>query len=462
MRIKNRYLGLCLVMLAIMNLRLYAQDPLEKYVELGLAQNITLQQQQISYEKALAGLAEAKSYFFPTASLQGGYQTGGGGRTIQLPVGDLLNPVYQTLNQLTQSSAFPSIQNETITFLPRNYYDLALKSSLPLLHTDLKHQRDIHQTQVGMSLLEIDRYKRALIKDIKVAYFQVQRAYQAIRITQSALDLALASQQVHQKLLEAGKGLPAYLQKAKAEVAEAQHQHIQAQNQWKKAKYYFNSLLNREADAQIDGEENVEEDKWIEEAQAHLHQQTFAVTGREEIKLLESGLQIYESLVKKEKQYIIPQVYAFGQFGAQAEGLKVNEKAPYYIVGVQMEWNVFAGNRHKHKIRQSQLDGLHAQRAMEKAKLDLEMSQRMAFDDLSTAIAQYYSAKEQAQAAAAYKRLIDKGYEEGMNSHLESIEARNAWTQASLALIMSTFQVRIAQANLEREKADKALPTPLQ
>src|SRR5690606_14605654 len=99
------------------------QDVLEHYITEGIASNLVLKRRHVSLEKATYGLRMAKSMFLPAVSLQAGYQTADGGRNIPLPVGDLLNPVYRTLNQLTQSDQFPYIENETINFLPRNYYD---------------------------------------------------------------------------------------------------------------------------------------------------------------------------------------------------------------------------------------------------------------------------------------------------------------------------------------------------
>jgi outer membrane protein len=434
-----------------MPIRLLAQNPLEQYLEEAMSQNITLQQQQISYQKAVLGFAMAKSYFYPSATLQGGYQTGGGGRTIDLPIGDLLNPVYQTLNQLTQSSSFPQIQNESITFLPVNYYDVSIKTSIPLLHTDLNHQKALQQEQIGMTLLEIERYKRILIQEVSIAYYQVLSAYQATLITKSALQLAESSEKVNVKLLESGKGLPAYVQRSKAEVAEANHQYIHSVNQLAKAKYYFNSLLNKEAEAEINLVDPTQAE--LASAMQWTEQQALSVSKREELALLQSILKQRSIAIQKEKQYVIPQVYAFGQFGAQAEGLRIHANAPYYLVGVQLEWSLFAANRNKHKIRQSQYEWKGSQLALEKAKVDLQLAAKIAFDALQTAIAQYHSAQAQLEAASTYKRLIDKGYEAGIHSHLETLDARNAWTRASLAEVISKFQVLIAKVTLDRELA---------
>src|SRR5690606_8530449 len=139
-------------------------------------------------------------------------------RNIPLPIGDMLNPVYSTLNQLTQSDNFPQIENETINFLPRNYRDAHIRATMPIINTAIGHNRRIHEQQVRLSELEVDTYKRELVKEIKVAYYNYLTGLQAVQIYRSALDLANEGKRANEKLVESGKGLPAYVLRSGSEV----------------------------------------------------------------------------------------------------------------------------------------------------------------------------------------------------------------------------------------------------
>ena len=124
---------------------------LDEYIEMGFQQNIVLQQKSISAEKALLSLQSAQSLYQPTLAFQGGYQTGEGGRSISFPVGDMLNPVYATLNQLTKSAAFPQINNVETNFFPRNFYDVKLTSAIKfntfMERSSQKRKRQNHRAQ---------------------------------------------------------------------------------------------------------------------------------------------------------------------------------------------------------------------------------------------------------------------------------------------------------------------------
>jgi hypothetical protein len=52
--------------------------------------------------------------YLPNISFGASYSLSDGSRTIDLPLGDLLNPVYKSLNQLTSSTAFPKLQNQSV------------------------------------------------------------------------------------------------------------------------------------------------------------------------------------------------------------------------------------------------------------------------------------------------------------------------------------------------------------
>jgi outer membrane protein len=90
---------LVLPMLLLLSVSVSAQGPLDEYVAVALQSNLVLKEKSVSLDKAMLAIREAKTLFGPTVSLETQYTVAQGGRAISLPVGDLLNPVYATLNQ---------------------------------------------------------------------------------------------------------------------------------------------------------------------------------------------------------------------------------------------------------------------------------------------------------------------------------------------------------------------------
>ncbi|RXK85294.1 TolC family protein [Filimonas effusa] len=425
---------------------LKAQDStLDRYIQEGFAKNLVLQQKSISLAKALYGLQSAKSLYLPTVAFMFDYTTADGGRDIPLPLGDLLNGVYGTLNQLTSSNNFPHLENQQINFLPQNFYDGKVRTSVPIINSDIGYNKKIQEQQVTLQGYEVELYKRELVKSIKTAYYNYLSSLQAIHIYESTLQLAQESRRVNEKLLENGKGLPAYILRATSEVESINAQITGAQQQAENARLYFNSLLNRDAQASIDTS-GIDEVKALTEA-------TNGVESREELKSLQQVIGLNETVVKMNRRFNVPKLNGFLDLGSQAQNWKFNGQSRYYMAGLQLSFPIFSGNRNTYKIKQSELDVRNAQLNLSHVKQQLELSINVARNNLTAALHSYQSSLKQLEAASSYFRLIDKGYKAGTNTFIETVDARTHLTSAQLSATINKYKVLIAVTNLERETA---------
>jgi outer membrane protein TolC len=69
----------------------------------------------------------------------------------------------------------------------------------------------------------------------------------------------------------------------------------------------------------------------------------------------------------------------------------------------------------------------------------------------------FRASQKQFDLANAYSNLIDKGYKEGVNSYVETLDARSQWTNAHLLVNINQFKILIAAAQVEREAASYPL-----
>lgn len=425
-------------------------NSLDAYIDTAFANNIVLKQKNISLQKAGYALETAKGLFYPTVAFQAGYQTADGGRDIQLPLGDLLNGAYATLNQLTQSNKFPQLANERINFLPTNFYDAKIRTTVPIINTDISYNKKITEQQLVISEYETEIYKRELVKNVKTAYYNYRTALEAVKIYQSALQLAEEGKRVNEKLLENGKGLPAYILRATSEIENAKAQMIAAQQQQNNAQRYFNFLLNRDQMALID---TVDIPGTGVEALQVLTTKDIATTQREELKVLKEAITLNATVLRMNKAVYYPKLNGFLDLGSQAQNWKFNAQSRYYMAGLQLDVPIFSGFRNRNKIKQSDLDVKNAELQLDQAKQQLDLAGNVAANNLLSACQTLLSSQKQLEAAETYQRLIDRGYKEGVNTYIETIDARNQLTQAQLAVAINQYKVLIAAANVERETA---------
>ncbi len=422
---------------------------LDEYVTTAFQQNITLQQKTIQVEKAMIALKTAQSLYQPTVAFQGGYQSGQGGRSIAFPVGDLLNPVYSTLNALTKSTAFPQIANVETNFFPRDFYDVKVQTSMPLYNKDISYNKQIQEQSISLQREDVSLYKRELVKQIKTAYFQYLLSLGLQKVYDNALNLAMEGKKVNEKLLANGKGLPAYLLRSDSEIANIQAQMADAAKQSQAAQMYFNFLLNRElrAEIRIDFE--------VEKALAAVYSVTPGV--REELSFLSKSIGLQETVLKMNESFYLPKVSGFVSLGSQSTIYDINTKSAYYFLGLQMDIPIFTGKRNLYKIKQTQLDIASAKNAYDLSSKQFNMAAEIAQKNVQSSLVSFQASTKSYEAASAYLRLIEKGYKEGVSTYLETVDARNQWMNATINYQLKQFNVLIAAAAYEREAASYPL-----
>ena len=432
----------------------FPQALLEKYVEEGISNNIVLKQKQISLDKAMYALNIATSYFFPSINLEGNYTSGEGGRNILFPVGDIVNPIYQTLNQLTQSNRFPLIDNVKTNFFPFHYYDIKLRTTMPIINTDLIFGRNIQRGQVVLQEYEVDVYKRELIKEIKTAYYNYLSAISSEKIYRDALVVAEEGKRVNESLVKNGEGLRVYILRSEGEISEINTRIVEAGNNVQRARRYFNFLLNKDLEENIDISYDIS--LKISEIDSILAGEN-NLLNREELKMMETGIDINESFLSMSKLYWIPKVSAFIDLGVQDQLYNYNSNSRYYLLGLQLSVPIFETFRNRYKIDTAELEVKNSQLNLDLTRNQIKLTQSIARSDLLAARQNYYTSIKKLEAAKSYQELIENGYKEGANTFIETVDARAQLTHASLMLNINTTKVLAALANYERETANEKI-----
>lgn len=418
----------------------------DNYVQEGLKSNLVLQQKNVSLQQAQQSLQIAKSYFLPSVNVLADYTSGQGGRSIALPIGDLLNPVYASLNQMTQSDAFPQVENVNQNFFPKDFYDARIRTSLPLVNTDLYINRNIQSQQVMLKQYDVEAYKRQLVLEIKTAYYSQVAAEAAVKIYESALTLVHKNVEINESLLRNGKSLPANVLRSRSEMERVNAELNSSRNQVRNARQYLNFLLNRDLDAEVNTTASLENIGFVVDTSAQAD-------NREEVQIIKTQQDINESVLRMSRLSRLPKVNAFMDLGTQASSWKYNGDSRYYLVGVQLSLPIFQGFRNSITIRQNKLEIEKTSQHLTNSTKQLELTATLAKNQLQTTLENYKAAQEQLKSAQSYFHLIEKGYKEGVNSLIEFLDARNQFTNSQLQVNLRQLEVLTAQARVERETA---------
>jgi outer membrane protein len=428
----------------------FGQDILNDYVKYGLDNNLALQQKQSGYQKSIEALREARGLFYPDISFNARYTISEGGRVIDFPVGDLLNPVYSTLNMLTSSNLFPRVENEQILFLRPHEQETKLRLIQPVINTDIYYNSRIKKELTVFNEEDVNQYKRELTAEIKKAYYNVATADGVFSMLKDTRKLLTENIRVNKKLVENDKVTLDYLYRSETELSKFDQELQNSEKNKKIACAYFNFLLNKPL---TDSVIIQEPESYPALSNYTLDFTKSAFDNREELKKLSSYSIITGLQVDLNKSGVIPDMFLAVDYGIQGTDYRFNRDQDYLQASAILSWKLFSGFQNRSKIKQSVLDKEMADRKLGEVRKQIELQVINTMNELLTAEKGIIAAEARVKSAREGFRLVNRKYEEGQASMLEFIDARTTLTQAEENLIISKFSYLSSFAEFEKVTA---------
>ena len=435
----------------------------EQYIEMGLSSNLALQQQQLDLEKSMRALDEARGLFLPSLELQARYSRAEGGRTFDMPIGDLMNPVYSTLNAILAIQGIPGsfspIENETISFLREREQETKVRLIQPLFQPSIYFNREIRKDLVSSQEAAVRLYMRGLVRDIKAAYYQYIKAERAVDIFEATQNLVDENLRVNERLLRVQTVTEDAVFRARSEVLTVQQHTAEARKNRDLARAYFNFLLNRPLTEPI--ERIDEQDALLGEIET-----LYAVSGdteldidrlknlaffyRDEFRQLDGAISASARSIDLSRSAYLPSLLFVFDAGIQGEKYGFTSDHSFYMGSLVLSWNLFDGFQTRARAQTARLN----QRKFEIQKEELEqqilLQVQESYDAVDVGLQHSLpSAEERVRAAAGSFRLISRKYEEGFETLVAFIDARTSLTQAEINLNITYTELLIRLAELE-------------
>lgn len=416
-----------LILLSLGASMLCAQNQiLEEYISEGLLSNQGLKQKQLDYSSNLSALKEAKGLFLPDLSLNARYTVASGGRTIEFPVGDMLNPVYRTLNMLTESEMFPDIENQEFPFLRPTEHETKMTLIQPIFNSELIANYRIRKQYTEIARIDVDRYKRELIREITKAYYEHQKANNLVLLADTTLALVTENLRVSQRLFENDKVTIDAVYRSESELSKVEVQRAQANNFLEASRSFFNFLLNRPLDSDIQLISLRPEPVSVSLDEASL----LAIQNRDELLQIEQYQQLNVHVTDLHKGKNIPGLFGVVDYGFQGEQYSFTGEDDFVMASLVMKWNLFQGSTNRQKVQQSKIDGEKLDELYAETQQQIRLEVINYYYALQAAYESVQSARKQTRSAQRAYELISRKYTEGQSSLLELIDARSSLTSA--------------------------------
>ena len=422
---------------------------LDQYVKTGLENNQALKTQNLSYLKSMEALKEARGLFMPQVTFSSSYTLAAGGRSIQFPVGDLLNPVYSTLNMLLENQTFPTdLENVDEQFLPHNFQETKVRVIQPLFNSDIYYNYQANKSLIKVQEASREAYRQELIKDIKTAYFNYLKAAELVKIYQETRTLLEEIIRVNQRLVEHHKATPDAISRAEYELAKIDQEAAYAEQQLQTAQAYVNFLINQPLETEIEIDTNLGTDQISHTLTDVSEMQANAVDSRWELTQLEYADQATQQNVQRNKFQFLPKAFLVLDGGFQGYGYDFGNQE-FALGQVSLQWDLFNGLQKRAQYQQAKIDREILSQRKEQTTRQIQLQVRQNWYQLKAAEAVLKANHKGVKSAQTTFNLIHKKYINDQASLLELMDARTQLTQSKLSQVISNYDYLGKQAELE-------------
>ncbi len=396
-----------------------------------LEQNTSLKISEQEFLKARAEYRQTNSVFLPNISAShSGVAT--------------TNPLMAFGTKLNQGILTPEDFNPDLLNNPDEVTGFATKFEIqqPLINLDGFYQRKAAKNKMDAVELQTLRNKDYLTFEVEKAYMQLQLAYKAVDVLEKSFEAAQENKKNADNSFKQG-----YLQRADVlsvdvRVSEVQNQLQSAKSNVKNASDYLSFLMNeKEASVFIPSDS-------LSVSSLSLTNSEIISEKRTDIKAMQLTTEAYESMYKADKMAFLPRLNAFGSYELYDQNI-FQGSANGYLVGAQLNWNLFEGYKNVGKAQRSKAQYnqsmLEYEQYVSQSTLDLNKANRM-LTDADNKLKLTSLALEQSEESL---RIRTNRFKEGLEKTTDLLLAETQYAQKQLQYYQTIFEYNYAYLYLQ-------------
>ncbi|MBI5382736.1 MAG: TolC family protein [Opitutae bacterium] len=429
-----------------------------RYVDEAFAANLALQRQKLDADTARARLAAARALYFPQLDFAARYTVADGGRTIDIPVGDLLNPAYRTLNELLGSAQFPQVPNQSIAFLRGHEQETKLRLLQPLYQPQIKHGTTAARAGVAGAQAALAAFKRELRLDVQRSYFRWLQAEAAVRVYDAAHEVVEEAWRTARVLVATDVATEDAALRAEAEVMSVRQQRLAAAADRDLARAYLNFLLNRAPTTDIERVSDAELETLTAVLVVPDPAAPSATGQREELAAVEQGVRAATAAEQAARAARQPSLALAVEAGIQGENYRFGRGSNFSQASVVADWSLFDGRRIASQVREAGNERAKAAAQRDEVQRQLALQADDAGRRLAAASAALVAARARSSAAERVFDLVSRRQREGLVNQLGFLDARREHTAAQLGCAIARSQLFVAAVEYDRALALTPVP----
>lgn len=426
-----------LILLTIIDV--FAEHPtVTTYVQLGLSNNNNVRQSLRKEEAAIASHKEAMGNYLPQISIESRYSRSEGGRSMELPLGDLLNPVYSALG-------FPEeymVENQNIELMPKEEIEAKLRVIQPLFNPSVHFSALINKEKMILQKEITTSTKTIIAEGIRKAYYSWILSVEAGKVYELSLKQAEKQLDVTNHLRDAGMLTADAVYSMQSDVYSAQQAITENKNIERSVRRQVNQLLNKSLDSDLI---YLSPDSLMASL-INIKTQP-EISKNSKIKILESSYNLHTLVNKHEKLKTLPTLSFALETGLLSDDFKIKNNG-FLIGSIVLNWEIFTGLKRYNKIKQTKLERVSSKLKLDEELLENERIIKNSFDSFQTAITALIPAQKIVETSEHYYSRVLKSYESGSKTVSELSEAHLKLNKAKLNFKKMQIDILIAHSSL--------------
>lgn len=348
------------------------------------------------------------------------------------------NPLNAFGFKLQQKNIAQSDFNPDLLNHPNATPDFTTKLEVQqtLINMDALYMRKGAAKQVEVYQLKTQRTNEYISFEVQKAYLQLQLAYDAVAVITDAITSTKAVYNFSNNYYKQGLIQQSDVLNVQVKLAGLENNLAQAKSNIINASDYLSVLMGQPLGTVYTAAQT---------AFASTVKDSVTNT-RADFVAMQKAIEASNLMIQSSKMSYLPRLNTFGSYQLNDSRIMLGFGAGAYLVGAQLSWHIFQGNKTKNTIATQTLERnkLVAQLAQQKEQSNIELSKtQRSIIDAQTAISKQKLAIEQATEAL---RILQNRYQQGLVNTTDVMMASTQLSQQKFALAQAIFQQNLDKA----------------
>jgi outer membrane protein TolC len=355
------------------------------------------------------------------------------------------NPLMAFGSKLNQEIVTASDFNPALLNHPDVTQNFATKFEMqqPLINVDGFYGRQAAKAKMEAYQLQTERTKEYLELEVSKAYMQLQLSYKAVKVLEKANATGNANLKLVENYFKQGMLQKTDLLNVRVRVNEVSNQLQYAKSNVQNSSDYLAFLLNEDSVGKVyKPSEAMESNISVENISISLSE------NRKDIQAMNKSSEAYAKMLQSSKMAFLPRLNAFGSYELYDRNF-LGTSANGYLVGAQLLWNVFDGNKSIGKFQKAKAEyqkgDVEIDQYKKQSQLELNKANRQ-LSDAQNKVSLTQLAFEQSQEVY---RIRQNRFTQGLEKTTDLLQSETQMIQKELEHFQSVFEYNYTKLYLQ-------------